>query len=62
MRQLPLMLALAASLAGVCPASAQTHRFGVEDLIKREGVGQVRSVFLPFQRVSVLWRCSRPGS
>ena len=43
MRQLPLMLALAASLAGVCPASAQTHRFGVEDLIKREGVGQVRA-------------------
>ena len=43
MRQLPLMLALAASLAGVCPASAQTHRFGVEDLIGREGVGQVRT-------------------
>ena len=43
MRSLPWMLALAASLAGVCPASAQTHRFGVEDLVGREGVGQVRA-------------------
>ncbi|MBX9617180.1 MAG: prolyl oligopeptidase family serine peptidase [Caulobacteraceae bacterium] len=43
MRRLPVALALAASLVGICPASAQTHRFGVEDLIGREGVGQVRA-------------------
>ena len=43
MRSSLMALALAASLAGVCPASAQTGRpFTVEDLVGHEDIGSVR--------------------
>lgn len=43
MRATSIALALAASLAGVCPAFAQIpHRFTVDDLVAREGIGGVR--------------------
>lgn len=44
MRSLSVALALSASLAAVCPALAEPLRpFSVEDLVTREGLGQVRS-------------------
>jgi dipeptidyl aminopeptidase/acylaminoacyl peptidase len=44
MRRTSIALVLAASLAGVCPAHAQApHRFTVDDLVAREGIGAVRT-------------------
>lgn len=43
MRKASIALALAASLGGVCPAFGQSlHRFSVDDLLAREGIGAVR--------------------